>query len=82
MESFKDKSIPLLVIKIADRLCNVQDFMVTDLKYAKKYLGKAEVLRATLFSKAREIGQLLGGNVGARIIMEYSKLIEDLNRMC
>ena len=44
MDSFPNKSWQAHTIKIADRLCNVRDFILTDRKYALKYLLKAEYL--------------------------------------
>lgn len=44
LSSFSDKAWQSHVIKIADRLCNVRDFILTDEKYALKYLLKAEFL--------------------------------------
>lgn len=44
MSSFKDKSIDAVIIKVADRLCNVMDFQLTKPDYAFKYMNKALAL--------------------------------------
>lgn len=44
IESFKIKSLEALIIKIADRLCNIQDFIDTNLGYARKYYSKSKRL--------------------------------------
>lgn len=44
MLSFETASIEALIIKIADRLCNVADFKLTNPEYARKYFTKANSL--------------------------------------
>lgn len=44
MLSFETASIDALIIKIADRLCNVADFKLTDPEYAETYFLKASPL--------------------------------------
>ncbi len=44
IESFKAKSLEALIIKVADRLCNIQDFIDTNFGYARKYYAKSKRL--------------------------------------
>lgn len=44
MLSFENASIEALIIKIADRLCNVADFKLISPEYAEKYFLKANPL--------------------------------------
>ena len=56
-----------LVIKIVDRLCNVNDFMLTDHLYAKKYLDKASILSVGLVLKEKEIIKIWGQPAFSRL---------------
>lgn len=44
MLSFETATVEALIIKVADRLCNVADFKLTSPEYAKKYFAKANSL--------------------------------------
>jgi len=56
LESFKKKPVQSLVIKIADRICNTADFIeIGDMKYARKYFLKAEVLFKTMQKRTKEV---------------------------
>lgn len=55
LASFKYKSIDVLIIKIADRLCNVRDFLRSDKQYAVKYFNKADSLFESIVSRQKEI---------------------------
>lgn len=53
--SFQNKSLESLIIKIADRLCNINDFYNYDKGYIKKYLKKTEPLFNICVSRAKEL---------------------------
>ena len=55
IESFMEKSIEALVIKIADRIQNVKDFMLTKPEYAKKYFKKGHPLFVSLHFRREEL---------------------------
>lgn len=55
IKSFREKSIEALVIKIADRLNNVKDFILTKPEYANKYFNKAESLFEALVDRKEEL---------------------------
>lgn len=63
ISSFRSKSIRSLVIKIADRIRNTQDFLQTDCKYAPKYLRKAADLFVIFNDRMNEIEELFGSAV-------------------
>ena len=54
MESFANKSLSALSIKLADRFCNVRDFMLTNPKYAYKYFRKADPVYTAAFNRRQE----------------------------
>lgn len=71
LKSFANKSTESFVIKVADRLCNVRDFLEFDPQYAAKYFEKADCLWSILMKGTRttEINVRFGNCVGA--ILEY-----------
>jgi len=75
MESFKIKSIGSLVIKVADRFCNVRDFMLTDPIYANKYYDKAKSTMNILMNRMSEI-EKEWGEVPASNIMNTKGQLE------
>lgn len=55
MESFANKSREALLIKVVDRLDNVNDYAIHNLAYAKKYFDKAAPLYTTFRARREEI---------------------------
>lgn len=75
MRSFANKSIPAVVIKIADRLCNVEDFAFADKeKYAFKYFWKAECVFDLLDIRAQEFIQLYDWPTLGKICVDVSNV--------
>ena len=74
LQHFATASIPALVIKLADRYCNVNDFLLTKPAYAKEYFEKATVVISAGRSRASEIAQVLGEETAAAILTEYENL--------
>jgi (p)ppGpp synthase/HD superfamily hydrolase len=73
LQAFADpahKSVESLVIKVADRICNVRDFARTDRAYAAKYLLKAEPLHRAKRDRAGEVEKRFGP--AARVAMTYA----------
>lgn len=61
LQTFATKSVNALVIKLADRACNVQDFINGgDGAYGAKYARKAEPLYEAVMSRTTEIEQAYG----------------------
>lgn len=60
METFRQKSIPALVVKCADRICNTFDWLSTDQDYAKAYWKKAAALIEVMQQRADEINAFFG----------------------
>jgi (p)ppGpp synthase/HD superfamily hydrolase len=54
LASFRNKSIDALIIKMADRVCNVLDFRASDVNYSKKYFAKAKCLEEILLDRKEE----------------------------
>lgn len=67
LQSFSTNKIESLVIKIADRLCNVEDFYVTDRVYAFKYYHKADVLFDIFKQRYEEVKTRFGDSVAESI---------------
>jgi (p)ppGpp synthase/HD superfamily hydrolase len=74
MRQFATASISALVIKLADRYCNVRDFMLTEPKYAKKYFSKAAILVEIATSRLAEINSTFGAETGPSILAKYEHL--------
>lgn len=55
MDSFATKSVQALVVKVADRLCNTEDFEQSNPVYAVKYMQKAEGLFRAMEMRKDEI---------------------------
>lgn len=60
LASFETKSIEALVIKVADRLCNVRDFFKNNdtKEYALKYFHKADYLFRVFRSREKEVSDI------------------------
>jgi (p)ppGpp synthase/HD superfamily hydrolase len=78
LQSFKSKSILSLVVKVADRLANVMDYMLHNREYAAKYLNKAQVLFDTLKNRQREVEEEYTSEVYHRIMFTYLLICDDL----
>jgi len=60
LKTFVDSSVEALVIKLADRICNVSDIMVFDHKKAAQVFLKAKELWAAFYVRTREIEEFFG----------------------
>ena len=69
------KSPEALIIKLADRICNTEDFLLTDPAYARTYLEKANSLYIAVYERQEEIKQRFG-NAGIEAITEADDLDE------
>lgn len=69
------KSVNALVIKIADRICNVRDFMIHPGSYAGKYMLKAKPLGEALVSREEEIIEAFGQETYDRIEYDWVNLM-------
>jgi len=74
LESFCHKSIRAYVIKAADRLCNVRDFLnAGNPQYAAKYFAKAAVLVEIVESRQAEL-DTVHPMLAGRIKTEFEEL--------
>ena len=78
MESFKVKSVAALVVKVADRICNVNAYIVTGERYATKYYGKAEVLWEALRDRHNDIMLEFGQPVLHNVSKAHAGLLSRL----
>ena len=77
MKSFRKASVQSLVIKIADRLCNVMDFWDSSRSYAHKYFCKATDLFEIFHDRYDEVAQAFGRTVAKNIAKTIAR-IEDV----
>jgi len=80
LETFRDKSGNSLIVKLADRYCNVRDFMLTDLRYAEIYLHKADTLFDTLYERKDDICKYFGNEIRLAISGSFCRLEQDLEQ--
>jgi GTP diphosphokinase / guanosine-3',5'-bis(diphosphate) 3'-diphosphatase len=66
--------LDVLVIKVADRLSNVEDFFVTNPVYTKKYFEKAEVLFTAVWWRRPEFDREIWNKLSEGIIEVERKL--------
>ena len=71
MESFVDKSVASIVLKVGDRVCNTRDFISIDPQYANKYWSKADPLFDAMMTRAEEITAVFGRGTFPR--MKYTR---------
>jgi len=81
MASFAHKSLDALVIKISDRLCNVEDFALTNKKYAPKYFRKAAPLFDAMFDRDDEMLKELGKPAFESILQDYRRVEVAMKRL-
>jgi len=78
MASFAVKSTRALVIKAADRYCNVQDSLLTEPLYARKYFHLADPLFFALGQRKDEINGKFGKGVAYNMMFAFNRLEESL----
>lgn len=79
IESFRDADIEDLLIKIADRIENVCDFLAVDSEvYSKKYFQKAKPLFDAMQSRAKEIQDKLGRYTLICVFEDYNSLLSKM----
>lgn len=74
LDSFREKRIGSLVIKLADRICNIEDYDDVDVSYAEKYLKKSLPLFDVFHERRVEIESRFGEHVAENIgdvVWEY-----------
>lgn len=74
LQNFMQALIGALLIKIADRICNVLDYNDTQPGYAFKYLLKAEILIEIWWSRKEEIIEVFGEEIHLRVATEWISL--------
>lgn len=77
IKSFKHKSPISLIIKIADRYCNVQDFIRSgNKKYAKKYAKKAQPLYDIFVNSIKNDTCYFDDDIVRKVLMDIAELID------
>jgi len=71
LSTFGSSSIEALVIKVADRLCNVEDYLADDAKYAVKYWEKADPLFQAMNRRQPEIEKSFGKTIAAKLVADH-----------
>jgi len=83
MDSFATAPIDVFVLKTADRIVNLKDFLAEDHEYAKKYFEKARSLwdftdKIKNGKRWQEIRNVYGGSVAMSIGQEWYNIASDL----
>jgi len=78
MKGFSNKSLEALVIKMADRICNINDFLLTDKDKAKAYKKEAAHLFIAFWERAKVIEDTFGTNVLGAIIGDINAIVEKI----
>lgn len=76
---FAQKPPEVLVVKVADRICNVYDFLAEGTGYAVKYHQRASGLWEALRSQEEAVIATFGGGVWHRIEMDRIRLVEKVD---
>lgn len=74
LQSFAGASRTALIIKLADRFCNVADWYLTDQKYALKYFRKANPLFKIMMARMDEIKRDSAPGVAGNLAIEYCRV--------
>jgi (p)ppGpp synthase/HD superfamily hydrolase len=75
LATFKEKSVSALVIKLADRHCNVHDFARSgDIEYARKYFRKASPLVDAFAVRTDEVRAVYGSFTVDQINLAVAEL--------
>ena len=74
LQSFAGASRTALIIKLADRFCNVADWHLTDQRYALKYFRKATPLFKIMMARMDEIRRESAPGVAGNIAIEYCRV--------
>jgi len=78
LKSFKYKPIEALVIKLADRICNVLDYKLTDPGYAVIYFNKAKCLFEFYQERRNEVVAQFGEVCDKKITVSINSVINCL----
>lgn len=75
LKSFKNKSTESLIIKFADRYCNVYDYFNDgDSRYASKYALQAYPIYNEIYNRSEEIINTFGNNAHLKLITKINEL--------
>jgi (p)ppGpp synthase/HD superfamily hydrolase len=74
LKRFAAASVPALVIKLADRYCNLQHRLLADPNGVEAYFGKSAVLLEILRARRAEIAGRFGEKTAAAIASAYQSL--------
>jgi (p)ppGpp synthase/HD superfamily hydrolase len=74
LNEYRFKPIECVVVKGADRLGNVEDFMPDNPSYARTYFGYAEGLFTVILDRGREIAQAYSPRVMANMLIDINEV--------
>jgi (p)ppGpp synthase/HD superfamily hydrolase len=75
--SFAAPNIPIeaLLIKLADRICNVRDFTVDDPGYVSKYVQKGRPIFEAFLLRRKEIEDQFGPEVAKKAFFSWGQML-------
>lgn len=81
LKSFDKKSIHSVIVKLADRICNTNDFYEEDPFYAVTYWKSANSLFEVYCARTDEIKNLFGSKSWNKSFIAYQRMIEKLQKV-
>jgi hypothetical protein len=81
LKRFSAASVPALVVKLADRYCNVQHRLLAYPAGVKAYFGKSAVLLEIMRSRHAEIVGRFGERVSTVIVAAYQRLENEIKQV-
>jgi hypothetical protein len=81
LKRFSAASIPALVIKLADRYCNIRHRLIAYPTGVRAYLGKSAVLLEIMRSRHAEIAKRFNEKVAEGIVAAYHGLENEIKQL-
>jgi hypothetical protein len=81
LKRFSAASLPALVVKLADRYCNIRHRLVAYPAGVKSYFGKSAVLLEIMRARQAEIAARFSERVSETITAAYMRLENDITQI-
>jgi len=81
LKRFSTASVPAVVVKLADRYCNIQHRLLAYPAGVKAYFGKSAVLLEIMRSRHAEIAGRFGERVAGAIVAAYQRLEDEVKQI-
>ena len=81
LKRFSTASVPALVVKLADRYCNIKHRLVAYPAGVRAYFGKSTVLLEIMRSRRNEIAGRFNGEVSEAVTFAYQSVENEVKRI-